>query len=129
VWCAEVFPRLGVSDDAGGAARRQQHAGADLAGVGTFFFPVNILRADGDTRVLRRRDRNMQVDKGWTHDDFIAIVSGDEGQEVPEEVATLIRGFVHLPIGGDDFFSHEEAFSMLMGEMVPAACSFSAAVV
>jgi hypothetical protein len=32
----------------------------------------------------------------------------------------LVGSLVHLPIGGDDFLSHEEAFSILIGEIVPA---------
>ena len=49
----------------------------------------------------------IEREVGGADDDFVAVVTGNERQKFAEEVAGLVRSFVHLPVGGDEFFSHE----------------------
>ena len=106
-----------MSDDDVGDADRQQHAGGDLAGEGTFLFPVKILRADGDVRAPGGMDGGIKRKVIRADDDFVAafLVIGavDQRQEIAEEVAGLVGRFVHLPVGGEHFLSHEAPFSKI----------------
>jgi hypothetical protein len=68
---------------------------------------VDVLSADGDIRSFGRIESGGQIEKRRANHDLVAGVSGNERQEVAEEVASLIRSLVHLPVGGHYFFSHE----------------------
>ena len=69
------------------------------------------MRADGDTRTLGRVDGGIDCKVSRADDDFVAVVALDQRQEIVEEVTSLVGGFVHFPIGGDEFFSHDGPFS------------------
>ena len=83
-------------------------AGADLAGEGAFLFPVDVL-----ARRWRRCEPLAACDGGVNRkvigadDDFVAVVAVDQRKEIAEEFTGLFGGFVHLPIGGEEFLSHE----------------------
>ena len=108
---AEVLAAFGVSDDDVGDADGEQHGGVDLAGEGAFLFPVEILRADGDVRALGRGDGGVECRGRWGRRRFRrGRCRLDQRKEIAEEVTGLVGGFVHLPVGGDQFFSHEGPF-------------------
>jgi hypothetical protein len=101
----EILAALGMADDGMSAADGQQHGSSNFTRVGTFVCPVNILRADGDRGVPSGIERGMQIDERRANDDFIAVMIGDKGKKGAEEVAGLVGSLVHLPIGGNEFFT------------------------
>src|ERR1700756_2637106 len=110
-----------------GGANCQQHASADLAGVGAFLFPMNVLSTNRHVGALGCLDRGGQIDEGWANHDLVPLMSRNQGQRIAEEITSLVRCFVHLPIGSNDFLSHRVPSSMLSGDRVPDRCSFSTA--
>src|ERR1035441_1378745 len=110
VGLAEVLASFRVSDDDVGYTDREQNAGADLAGEGAFLFPMEILRADGYVRALGRIDGGIERKEIWADDNFVAVVAVDHRKEIAEEVTGLVGCFVHLPVGGEEFLSHEGPF-------------------
>ena len=54
---------------------------------------------------LRGFDGGVQINKRRADDDLVARVVGDHGQEFAEECGGLFRRLVHLPVGGDKFFT------------------------
>ena len=104
VGLAEILAAFGVSDDDVGDADGDQHAGADFAGVSAFLLPVHVLRADGNVGALRGMDGNIERKISGADYDFVAVVTVDQRQEFAEEVAGFVGRFVHLPVGGDEFF-------------------------
>ena len=55
-----------------------QHGCRDFAGERAFFFPVHVLRADKHVGALGGSDGGVQVNIGRTHDDLVAVVSGNQ---------------------------------------------------
>ena len=96
-----------------GNADGEQHGGVDFSRERAFFFPVQILSADSDIRALGCSDGGIEAEIGGADDDFVAVVIFDQREEIAEEVTGLVGRFVHLPVGSDDFFSHERPFSNL----------------
>ena len=78
-----------------GAADIQQHAGADFAGVCALFFPVQILRADGDVRALGGFDRSGKINVRRANNDLIASVAGTRGRKSWKK-ARVWSGFLYI---------------------------------
>jgi len=68
---------------------------------------MKILRSDGDIGAFGRGYGGVEAKIGGADDDFVAVVAVDQGQEVAKEVTGLVGRLVHLPVGGDEFFSHD----------------------
>src|SRR5579864_3109171 len=99
-----------------GHAPSQQLRCGSLARESTFFLPMHVLASNRNPRSFRGFERRRQIQKWGAHHDLIAAMSSDHWQKVAEEVASLVRGLVHLPVGSHYFFSHLETFSIRNGE-------------
>jgi len=68
-----------VSDDEW-VSRGDQHGGVDFAGVGAFFFPVQILAPMATFEPLARLG-GIDAEIGWADDDFRAVVRLNQGRK------------------------------------------------
>ena len=104
---AEERPPLAVPEHDVTDEQIAQHRRADLAGERAGAFPMHILRADFDMlrlaeRAVYRRDRGE-----WRNDHYFHLGGFAQLQkEGGDEAGRLALSHVHLPIRGDDFFSH-----------------------
>ena len=86
-----------------------QHRWTDLARERSRAFPMHVLRADLDVRCILERGVHGP-DRGERRDDHdldlarLAYLEKKRG----DKRRGLALGHVHLPIRGDDFFSHGE---------------------
>src|SRR5215204_1335250 len=90
---AEELAPLGVPDDRAGHAELAQHRSRDLARIGTFGLPVDILRVDVRGPSDRRRKRG---ERRADHD-----VHAGRRLELGEEGGGLARPLEHLPVRCD----------------------------
>jgi len=62
--------------------------------------------------VYKRQGLDGGVDRKVSRADYdlVAVVVLDEREENAEEVASVVRRFMHFPVGGDEFLSHEGPF-------------------
>ena len=107
VGLGEVLAALGVADERVGSADGDELADGGFAGVGAFFGEVDVLAADGDVRALGGFNHRGQQDGRWEEGDLVAGVAGDERQKCIDKGLGFGRRLVHLPIGGDQSFTHD----------------------
>ena len=107
VGLAEILAALRVPDDHVGHAQTQQHGGGNLTRIGAVCLPVDILHADCGVTPARAFDRGLDGRIRRANDDLIPAVASDQGQEVAKEISRFVRSFIHLPVAGNHFFSHE----------------------
>ena len=55
---------------------------------------------------------DIEINVGRAHDNFVASVAGNQGEEVAEKVARLVGILVHLPVGGHHLFAGHEILSL-----------------
>ena len=94
-----------MADNYVGTTNIAQHAGANLAGVGAFLLPIQILSANVHVRTSGIFDGDIKINVGRANSDFIPRMSGNQGQEIAEVVSCLIGILVHLPVGGHQLFA------------------------
>src|SRR5579863_25245 len=123
----EILAAFGMANDCVGTADREQHAGADFAGISALLFPVQILGADCHIRSLDSIHCSTEINVRRANDDFIAIVVCCQGKKVTKEGESFIRRFVHLPIGSDEFLSHGDPFTIRYEKTELRFCNCSAA--
>ena len=73
----ENLPALRMADDDAGAADILEQRRGDLAGKGTGFFRIAVLRGDQDVAAGERFGHLGQGGKDRGHDDFDILDSGD----------------------------------------------------
>src|SRR5271165_2892262 len=90
-----------MPDDRIAASRLHQHAGGNLAGVGAFLLPEDVLRGDANLRALGGFHGGVNI-REWRSDDHVAVFySGHQRQQRGEKRARLRLIFVHLPVAGN----------------------------
>src|SRR5258708_30155563 len=125
---AEILEAFGVADDDMGATHGFQHRCGNFSGERAFFFPEHILRAHADGAAADGFRHGGEADKGRAEDDLIACVLPDHGKKRRDKGAGLLRRLVHLPVGGDQFFSHAylSASASTPGRFLPSRNSTEA---
>jgi len=93
---AEVLAALGVAEDDMRGADGFEHQRRGFAGVGALVGEVHVLRTDGDPGTGGGRDYHRDRGKGGANDDLVAVVVGDQGEEVLHELLGLGGGFIHF---------------------------------
>src|SRR5205823_14392014 len=111
-----------VTDDYMGAAQRPQHGRGNLAGVCTLFFPIHVLSAYMYVASMHGCNHGGQADKGRAQDDLIPPMIVHQRKKGGDKVFRLWWRLVHLPVGGDEFFSHRRGDSALICKS--EKCSF-----
>ena len=106
VGLGEELPPLGVADDDVLDPARQ-HRCRDLAGVGAALGPMQVLGADAHRDVPQRLDDGRQGDERRAHDRFHLRVRCDLRVQRLHELHCLCRRLVHLPVAGQNWFTHE----------------------
>ena len=109
----KCWRRSECPDDDVGYADGCEHGSVDFSGEGAFLFPIEVLCADGDVGAFGGSDGSIDAEVGGADEDFVPIVAVNQRKEVAEEVTGLVGSFVHLPISGDEFLSHEGPFSKI----------------
>src|SRR5215475_12953847 len=107
---SEILSALGVADDHMCAANRNQRSGRDFAGKRSFFFPVTVLRTNGDLRAFYGFKSRDQVNAGRADGNLVARVLEYLRQKGAEKFFGLCRVLVHLPVGGDQFLAGHWSF-------------------
>jgi len=110
---AEILAALGVANDDMLYSEAQQHGRRNLSRVSAFRFPVNVLHSDGNVGALGAGERGVDAGIRRADDDFVTVVSLDEGQKVVEEVASFVGRFCSSSSWRRLLFSHEDFFSIL----------------
>jgi hypothetical protein len=106
VGLAEVLAAFRVADDAVFHADCFQHGNGDFTRESAFFFPITILRADGDRGAFRSFHRRSERSKRRTdHDVHIGVVL-NQRQQFLNQSGRFVLVFVHLPVAGKDVSSH-----------------------
>src|SRR5579862_2793233 len=123
----KILPALGVADDHMGYAKGEQHRRRRLTRVSAFRFPMDILGANRYIRAFHRFQGSRQINVRGANYDLVSVVSGEHRNKLMKEFASLVGRFVHLPVGGDQLISHEEAFSIRSRETVLERTRTSAA--
>src|SRR5437899_4123070 len=99
---AEVLPALGVPDDDMRAAGLAQHGDRDLAGVGAFGLPVDVLARETDVGAGARRPDRLEGGEGrCDHDLAPAHAAHALGERACQRDRLAARA-VHLPVAGDE---------------------------
>src|SRR2546426_9377692 len=99
---AEVLPALGVPDDDVRAAGLAQHGDRDLAGVGAFGLPVDVLARETDVGAGDRGPGRLEGGEGrGEHDLAPAHAAHALGERACQRDRLAARA-VHLPVAGDE---------------------------
>ena len=96
---------LAVAEDDVRGEERAQHRRGNFAGEGAAGFEVHVLRAELERGAVERFGGAFERGERRAHDDFDVGLLADGGDELSDERDAVGRGFVHLPITGDEFFA------------------------
>src|SRR5678815_5839235 len=104
---------------------------ADLASVGTRFFPVHILGAEFDVLYIAQPLRNARQGRERRNDhDINPRLFANFHQKRIEKRVGLADGHIHLPIGCEDLFAHGNqglsASAATPGSVLPSSSSSEA---
>src|ERR1700692_3458628 len=77
---------------------------------------MHVLHSNSHAGTFCRLNCGMHIGIGRTYHNLIAAASLDQRKKVTKEFESVIRRFVHLPIGGKQLLSHDVAFSIRNGE-------------
>src|SRR5437016_12840725 len=89
------------------AANGMQHGCGDFSCIGAFSFPEDILPANPKLASTNSFYHRGQTDIRRAEDNLIPRMVLYQWQEGRDEVARSIGRLIHLPVGGDELFSHE----------------------
>ena len=103
-----VDAAFGVAEQDVGAADAGEHGGRGLSGVGTLVEPVHGLGAGGDVGAFDGLDDVGERGHGGEEGDVLIVVVVDQGKELLEKGERLLGSLVHLPVGGNQRFTHQE---------------------
>ena len=98
---AKKLPALGVADDDVPAAGFDKHIGGDFAGEGPLFFPVDILRGDGDVRVFGGFNSGGKCCERRSDDNVAMLRARDERSKRREERVRFRLRLEHFPVAGN----------------------------
>src|SRR5262249_45687885 len=112
VGLAEILAALGVSNDHLLAANRDKHCCRYLSGECTLFLPVHVLCSNNDPSAANGLEGSGEADERRQDRNVIAVVPGDQRAEFVNEGGGLAGRFMHLPIGGDELFSHASQLNL-----------------
>ena len=94
-----------MADDHVFSAALEQHVCGKLACIGAFLGKVHILSADMDLAALDGCLHRVDIHGGNAHD-YVTLGVLDEGLERLNQRGGLIGSFVHLPVSGNNRFTH-----------------------
>ena len=86
-------------------------ARADFAGERAFAFPEHVLRRHRDVAVARGLARGVHRGKRGRDDDGDVVDVLDEPAQLFDVDRRLVNGLEHLPVAGDEGYSHNLAAS------------------
>src|SRR5689334_22362993 len=89
------------------AANSPEHRRRHFSGVSAFLFPEHVLATDRDLAVLNCFYRGRQTYKWRAEYNLVPAVLPNERKERCDKLLCLFRRLVHLPVGCDQFLSHE----------------------
>jgi hypothetical protein len=104
---AEILTAFTMADDDPFTSDTDEHGAGDLAGIGAFLGPKDVLRADLDVGSRRGGYGRGDVDKRSPDDDIGVGRLRHEGKKFFEESSSFGGSFVHLPIAGHEWFTHK----------------------
>ena len=123
----EVLAALRVAEDHVRDLESSQHGSGNLACVCAFFSEMHVLRADPNPGVYRGAlhgfEHEGQIRCRWAdHDLWITLrlcLRFDQRQKGAEEAFRILRGLIHLPIGGNEGGTHSLQISLPRGLYPP----------
>src|SRR5882762_5917232 len=86
-----------------------KHLGTHGAGVSSFLFPEHVLAADTDIAVARGFHYRGNADKGRAKNNLISSMPRHIRKKCRDKCLRLLRCFIHLPVCGNQLFSHASA--------------------
>jgi len=91
-----------------GAAGIFEHDGRDFAREGALVLAVHVLRGQRHGRTFQSVAHRGERGKRRRHDDFAVCRAGKSFLNRAGQRDGFTDGVVHLPVAGDDPFSHED---------------------